>query len=263
MDNEEMKNDEIMALSAIYGDDWKVENLDTSTFSLRIFSENDPDKIHPSTIEFRLQQKYPSEAKPMITISAPWMSREDKSMLIDDIDTICDEHLGKNVLYMIIEKVKQFINEKISFEKIEESNEILQMNENIEPAEIMIYHGSPITDRKSTFQAHLAFVESLTKVKNVLVQLKTNKKIDEATHNIYAYRIIDPERANKLDQDYDDDGETHAGSRLLKLLENMDAKNVLVIVSRWFGGTLLGVDRFRHIQNVAKELLVKHNIGNK
>ncbi|OTF75965.1 hypothetical protein BLA29_008170 [Euroglyphus maynei] len=140
------------------------------------------------------------------------------------------------------------------------NNEILQMmNTEDTEAKIMIYHGSPITDRKSTFQAHLAFVESFTQVKNVLAQLKTNRKIEEATHNIYAYRIIDQERDNKFDQDYDDDGETHAGSRLLKLLENMNAKNVLVIVSRWFGGTLLGVDRFRHIQNVAKELLVKHN----
>ncbi|CAM9482304.1 unnamed protein product [Laminaria digitata] len=35
------------------------------------------------------------------------------------------------------------------------------------------------------------------------------------------------------------------------------AQNVLVVVSRWFGGIHLGPDRFKHINNAARELLVK------
>ena len=35
-------------------------------------------------------------------------------------------------------------------------------------------------------------------------------------------------------QDCDDDGETAAGSRMLHLLEIVDAKNVLVVVSRLY-----------------------------
>ena len=31
--------------------------------------------------------------------------------------------------------------------------------------------------------------------------------------------------------------------------------NVLVIVSRWFGGTHLGADRFKHIGQVARDAL--------
>lgn len=56
-------------------------------------------------------------------------------------------------------------------------------------------------------------------------------------------------------QDYDDDGESAAGGRLLKLLALVGAENVAVVVSRWFGGVLLGPARFTHINNAARQLL--------
>ena len=56
-------------------------------------------------------------------------------------------------------------------------------------------------------------------------------------------------------QDFDDDGETAAGGRLLHLLQVGNCKNVLVVVSRWFGGVLLGPARFTHINNAARVLL--------
>lgn len=36
----------------------------------------------------------------------------------------------------------------------------------------------------------------------------------------------------------------------------MDARDVIVIVSRWYGGVKLGPSRFTIINNVARELLV-------
>ena len=56
-------------------------------------------------------------------------------------------------------------------------------------------------------------------------------------------------------QDYDDDGESAAGSRLLHLLTVADARDVCVVVSRWYGGILLGPARFTHINNAARQLL--------
>ena len=56
-------------------------------------------------------------------------------------------------------------------------------------------------------------------------------------------------------QDCDDDGETHAGSRMLHLLEILECENVLVVVSRWYGGIQLGPDRFKHINNAARNVL--------
>lgn len=43
-------------------------------------------------------------------------------------------------------------------------------------------------DRKSVFQAHLSAVHSKEEVQLVLQKLKENKKIANATHNMYAYR---------------------------------------------------------------------------
>ena len=56
-------------------------------------------------------------------------------------------------------------------------------------------------------------------------------------------------------QDYDDDGESAAGGRLLKLLTLVGAEDVVVVVSRWYGGVLLGPARFTHINNAARQLL--------
>jgi putative IMPACT (imprinted ancient) family translation regulator len=36
-----------------------------------------------------------------------------------------------------------------------------------------------------------------------------------------------------------------------------DVRNVVVVVSRWFGGIELGPARFTHINNAARELLVE------
>lgn len=82
----------------------------------------------------------------------------------------------------------------------------------------VIHHGEPLTDRKSTFQAHAAEVTIVEQVSIVLRELKSNRKIATATHNIVAYRIHDTDR-HVFVQDCDDDGESAAGSRLLHLLQ--------------------------------------------
>ena len=60
-----------------------------------------------------------------------------------------------------------------------------------------------------------------------------------------------------LIQDYDDDGEDAAGGRLLHLLQILDVRNTVVVVSRWYGGIKLGPARFSHINNAARLLLEK------
>ena len=53
-----------------------------------------------------------------------------------------------------------------------------------------IVSGEILVDRKSTFQAHLAPVQSANDVAELLLVLKSNNKIARATHNIMAYRIV-------------------------------------------------------------------------
>lgn len=76
---------------------------------------------------------------------------------------------------------------------------------------------------------------------------------------MYAYRIYVEQRKNYL-QDCNDDGESQAGGRLLHLLQIVDVKNVIVIVTRWYGGIHLGPERFRHINNAARQILEASNL---
>lgn len=85
--------------------------------------------------------------------------------------------------------------------------------------------------------------------------LATDKKVGKATHNITAWRIRGENGVQF--QDCDDDGEDAAGGRLLHLLELMGAWNVMVVVSRWYGGVKLGPDRFRLINQAARDAVVK------
>jgi len=123
-----------------------------------------------------------------------------------------------------------------------------------ERAALGIVSGDAFVDRKSTFQAHVAPVSNTAQVKLVMNVLLSDRKIARATHNIMAYRIVDDKRGVTI-SDNDEDGEEAAGGRLSHLLEVTNARNVIVVVSRWFGGILLGPDRFKHINNTARILL--------
>ncbi|ETN42449.1 uncharacterized protein HMPREF1541_01604 [Cyphellophora europaea CBS 101466] len=111
------------------------------------------------------------------------------------------------------------------------------------------------TVNKSVFVARACQVSSMTDVTNAVSHLiSSNKKVAGATHNIKAWRFKNESAATT--QDYDDDGESAAGGRMLHLMQLMDVWNVLVVVTRWYGGVKLGPDRFRVINNVAREALL-------
>jgi hypothetical protein len=117
-----------------------------------------------------------------------------------------------------------------------------------------IFSGEPLTDRKSTFQAHACRVRSVAEVHAALAVLRADRKVSRATHNQFAWRLYDAERGAQL-HDNDDDGEAGAGVKLSELLELARCNDVLVVVSRWYGGVQLGADRFRHIVSTARAAL--------
>ena len=113
-----------------------------------------------------------------------------------------------------------------------------------------------VTEKKSVFLARAAEVHSVDEAKSYLAHLlATDKKAAKATHNITAWRI---QGENGVQfQDCDDDGESAAGGRLLHLLELMGVWNAMVVVTRWYGGIHLGPDRFRLINQAARDAMVK------
>ncbi len=120
--------------------------------------------------------------------------------------------------------------------------------------------GEPLMDRKSSFQAHLCEVYTEKEARQALQQLLvSSSKIQRATHNMSAWRIAETIDGKAIiKHDNDDDGEDAAGNKLAYLLDMRKDENVLVVVSRWYGGIHLGPKRFAHIVNVARTLLVEH-----
>ncbi|KAF2260612.1 UPF0029-domain-containing protein [Lojkania enalia] len=113
----------------------------------------------------------------------------------------------------------------------------------------------PVTEKKSVFLARVAPATSPAVAKRYIRHLlATDKKVARATHNITAWRIRGANGASY--QDCDDDGETAAGGRVLHLMQLMDVWDVMIVVTRWYGGVLLGPDRFRIINSAAREALV-------
>ena len=113
-----------------------------------------------------------------------------------------------------------------------------------------------LSEKKSVFVARSAPVTSVDQAKQYLYHLlSTDRKVAKATHNITAWRIRGEKGVQY--QDCDDDGETAAGSRALHLMELMNVWDAMVVVSRWYGGVQLGPDRFRLINQAARDALVK------
>jgi uncharacterized YigZ family protein len=92
-------------------------------------------------------------------------------------------------------------------------------------------------DKGSKFLAFAFPVENDTQIKDALLQLK--KEHPNANHHCYAYRL----GADKLNYRANDDGEPNntAGKPILGQMQSNDLTNVLIVVVRYFGGTLLGV----------------------
>jgi hypothetical protein len=113
-----------------------------------------------------------------------------------------------------------------------------------------------VADMKSTFVAHVAPVSSPEQAQLYVAQLlASDKRIRTATHNITAWRIRGRNGASY--QDCDDDGEAAAGGRVLRLMQLMDVWDVMVVVTRWYGGVKLGPRRFAVINAVARDGFVR------
>ncbi|KAK7696239.1 hypothetical protein QCA50_000892 [Cerrena zonata] len=121
------------------------------------------------------------------------------------------------------------------------------------PEGIEITEAEAITDRKSSFVGRACRITHPSQVPLILAHLMSDRRIARAAHPIInAWRCqVD----TVLHQDNDDDGETAAGGRLAHLLQILEVNNVLVIVSRYWGGIHLGPDRFKHINQAARNAL--------
>jgi uncharacterized YigZ family protein len=92
-------------------------------------------------------------------------------------------------------------------------------------------------DKGSKFLAYAFPVSSEEKIKEHLAELR--KLHPSARHHCYAFRLGAAKQAFRAN----DDGEPSntAGKPILGQIQSKDLTNILIVVVRYFGGTLLGV----------------------
>ncbi|KPV73351.1 uncharacterized protein RHOBADRAFT_45925, partial [Rhodotorula graminis WP1] len=127
----------------------------------------------------------------------------------------------------------------------------------------------PITDRSSTFVAHAApctnHVQAATLHAHVRA-LRTPSHPVECSHEVLAWRCLGlrPGRTGLEGEDdwrveggADDDGEKGAGAVVREVLDREGGVDVAIVVSRLYGGIMLGPARFTHILTVASQALAR------
>lgn len=112
-------------------------------------------------------------------------------------------------------------------------------------------------DRNSRFLAFGFPVENLDQVNDILAMAR--KKYHDAKHHCYAYRLGYKKEIFKMNDDGEPSGT--AGKPIYNQILAHDLTNILVIVVRYFGGTLLGTGGLIHAyKTAAGDMLQKASI---
>ncbi|KAI5963562.1 uncharacterized protein KGF55_002442 [Candida pseudojiufengensis] len=258
-------HDEISAINSIYPDSVTADLSQIYSFKIP-----DHDSV---SFQLNFPESYPDDSPEFLKVvsldeskftDVSYVEKMISSCLMDTFDQ------GQVVMFELLENLKklfdQYDEEHATLEKPKDAKNPDESHEGdfkkailFKKEEIDYTAGwsqsHPIIDRQSTFIAFARTVNTLEEALSNLEYLLMDKKLSKATHNISSWRIK-TEQGNVY-QDYDDDGETAAGSRLLHLLQMVDVWNVVVVVSRWFGGVKLGSDRFKHINAAARDALIQ------
>uniref|UniRef100_A0A8R1TS47 RWD domain-containing protein n=2 Tax=Onchocerca TaxID=6281 RepID=A0A8R1TS47_ONCVO len=250
--------EEIQSIESIYGDLIHLES--SSQLSVR---------FNDVQLTINLPKHYPTSSPPYFELSGPSLTETQKEEIKNSMNEIYAENVGQPILYEWITYLSNYLadfNSSFKEESIVEDESpsigMVVSSSSSQQCVPTIVSGNSLVDRKSTFQAHVAQVFSKNEVTLVLNKLKENNKIARATHNMYAWLTEENVNGRLIKQhDCEDDGEVGAGAKLLNLLELMKAKNVLVVITRWYGGIHLGPDRFRHICNLARQILVDNGFS--
>lgn len=233
-----------------------------------------------SRLHIKCPLYYPSKVCPIFDIhfTTAFMMNNDqqnrlslKKEIANDFESIWNEKKAEQecVIFECLSALsnKKFANEmEIKHETKENKNVnitdialsatdlTLDMNQ---PSKVdIIWCTQKIEDKKSIFRSYIACVSNTEEIESFLSQLQSNKKIANATHNMYAYRIQMKESSVLMMNEYfNDDGEHGGGRVILEILQKRNICNRIILVSRWFGGILLHSNRFKDIKKCTQLIL--------
>ena len=111
-----------------------------------------------------------------------------------------------------------------------------------------------IIEKKSKFIGTIIPIKSVEDAENKIKEIK--KKYYDARHNCFAYRVIDNE---SIVERSSDDGEPSgtAGAPMLNIIKQKNLCNMLIVVTRYFGGILLGTGGLVRAYSQATENAIK------
>ncbi len=114
-----------------------------------------------------------------------------------------------------------------------------------------------LIEKKSKFIGNLFHVENEQDAKGKLNEIK--KKYYDAKHHVFAYIVC--ENGNIIEK-YSDDGEPSgtAGKPILEILKQRQLYNVIIIITRYFGGILLGTGGLAHAYSDTALLCINNSL---
>jgi len=118
---------------------------------------------------------------------------------------------------------------------------------------VMYDASSKFEEKKSVFIGNVKRVDSEEEAKDFINTIKSQHR--EARHNVYAYVIGN----NMGVQRYNDDGEPKGtgGIPVLDVIKKNNLTDVVIVVTRYFGGVLLGTGGLTRAYSKAASLAVK------
>jgi len=111
-------------------------------------------------------------------------------------------------------------------------------------------------DRGSKFLGFAYPLSNESELKNILTPLKSAHP--KANHHCWAFRLGIDRSVFRLNDDGEPSGT--AGRPILNTLLSKDLTNILVVVVRYFGGTLLGVPGLINAYKAATEDAISHAV---
>lgn len=137
----------------------------------------------------------------------------------------------------IISAAKVLLQETGKEQEMEYTGRYMESGHRLKPYKIIAYGGTgEIEEKKSRFIAHVGAVS--TEEEAIAFIEAKKKQFWDARHNCYAYVLGEQVQTVR----FSDDGEPTgtAGKPILEVLVNSGIRNLVVVVTRYFGGVLLG-----------------------